>query len=256
MLENEFDEEKALLNPQDLQKKIKDFPKIGVACFSKEIIDHVVKSFKGKKIAEFWCVSGNIPIYKINYKDLEIAFFMLRLGGPAAGISYEDAMAMGLDKLIAFGTCGVLDKAIEDLSIIIPTKAYRSDGLSYHYEKANEFINVNEKYVNLFEDILKEHQYSYTKGYVWTTDALYRETKRKMEEKKKKGCICVDMECASLSAIAKFRKKDFFEFFYAADNLDGAKWDKRSLACKDELSEKEKMAVLAFELALKISKKD
>ena len=56
-----------------------------------------------------------------------------------------------------------------------------------------------------------------------------------------------------MSAVAKFRNKDFFEFFYAADNLDSDKWDKRSLGNDARLSDKEKTIYLALELATKIS---
>ena len=47
------------------------------------------------------------------------------------------------------------------------------------------------------------------------------------------------MECASLFAVSYFRCTNLFQFFYAADNLDTAKWDKRSLGNDDKLSEKE-----------------
>ena len=34
------------------------------------------------------------------------------------------------------------------------------------------------------------------------------------------GCICVDMECSANAAAARFRGRELFQFFYAADNLD------------------------------------
>ena len=43
---------------------------------------------------------------------------------------------MGLKKLILFGNCGVLDRSIEDCGIIIPTRAIRDEGSSYHYAAA------------------------------------------------------------------------------------------------------------------------
>ena len=68
------------------------------------------------------------------------------------------------------------------------------------------------------------------------------------------GCICVEMECSALNAVAQFRNKDLFQFFYAADNLDDTSWDKRSLSNDDKLSEKEKIIYLALELAKVMSK--
>ena len=63
------------------------------------------------------------------------------------------------------------------------------------------------------------------------------------------------MECASINAVAQFRNKDIFQFFYAADNLDSTKWDKRSLGNSDLLSEKEKIGLVAIELADRINKR-
>ena len=88
-----------------------------------------------------------------------------------------------------------------------------------------------------------------------TTDAPYREIRKKVEDRKKAGCICVEMECSALAAVAKFRKKEIFQFFYAADNLDSAKWDKRSLGNEDLLSDKEKIGLLAIKFASSITDK-
>ncbi len=53
-----------------------------------------------------------------------------------------------------------------------------------------------------------------------------------MERRKEQGCVCVEMECAALAAVAQFRKVDFAAFFYAADNLDAPEWDVRNLSQK------------------------
>lgn len=239
-------------NPEEVKQKIPNFPKIGVTWFSEKLMEEFVQNIKPEKIAEVGSANGKIPIYKIIYKNKEIAVFMSRVGAPACTIQYEEIVAMGLEKLIMFGTCGVLDKNIEDLAIIIPTSCVRDEGTSYHYVEAKDEISVNEKYKEEFKNILKKHDYSYIEGKTWTTDAPYRETRSKVVKRKKQGCICVEMECSAMSAVAKFRKKDFFAFFYAADNLDANKWEQRSLGNKEKLSEKEKIIYLALELAIKM----
>ena len=177
---------------------------------------------------------------------------MSRVGAPACTVAYEEILAMGLEKLIVFGTCGVLDSAIDDLATIIPTSALRDEGTSYHYMEASDEISVNEKYMDEFIKILKKNNVSYVAGKTWTTDAPYRETRAKVLKRKEQGCICVDMECSAMSAVAKFRNKELFSFFYAADNLDNAKWDPRSLDNDSRLSDKEGIIYLALELATKM----
>jgi len=43
---------------------------------------------------------------------------------------------------------------------------------------------VNRKYKKEFEEILKQHNYSYVEGKTWTTDAPYRETRDKVVKRK------------------------------------------------------------------------
>ena len=254
MILEEFDEcMESTFNPCEVQERIPNFPKIGITCFSEKLLNRYVEIFDAEKIAEISSANGRVPVYKIVYEGIEIALFMSRVGAPACIVSYEEVLAMGLEKLIMFGTCGVLDKNIKDLAIIIPTSAIRDEGTSYHYMKSSNEITVNEKYKEEFIDVLNLNKVSYVEGKVWTTDAPYRETRAKMLKRKEQGCICVDMECSAMNAVAKFRNKDLFQFFYAADNLDSKKWDQRSLGNSDKLSEKEKIIYLVLELVKKIN---
>ena len=138
------------------------------------------------------------------------------------------------------------------MPFIIPTCAVRDEGTSYHYAPAADEIKVNPKYTEKFVELLDGLGCSYTEGKTWTTDAFYRETKDKMKRRKDQGCICVDMECSAVAAVAQFREKEVFQFFYAADNLDADRWDMRSLDNRDKLNEKDKVSLLAMELAVKI----
>jgi hypothetical protein len=67
------------------------------------------------------------------------------------------------------------------------------------------------------------------------------------------GCLCVDNECYSVAALAQFRGKDIFHFFYAADNLASDDWDARSLSNKTNPLQKDRVALLAMELAASMS---
>lgn len=69
------------------------------------------------------------------------------------------------------------------------------------------------------------------------------------------GAVCVEMECAAMQAMCDFRGVEFFQFLYAGDNLDHSKWDPRSLSGLTKLNEKEKIALLAFELAYRIEER-
>ena len=254
MVLEEYDENiNSTFNPYEVENVIDGFPKIGVTCFSKKLLEQLVSKFDGVEIALSSNANGKLPIYKINYDGKEIALFISRVGAAACVVQYEEVFAMGLEKLVVFGTCGVLDKSIDDLAIIVPNLAIRDEGTSYHYLKSSREVTVNPKYQEEFLKLLKEHNYSYIIGKVWTTDAPYRETRKKVLDRKNEGCVCVDMECSAISAMAKFRNKEVFQFFYAADNLDSAKWDKRSLSNNEKLSDKEMIGLLAIKFAVSLN---
>lgn len=255
MLLEQFDKCKtSTFDPSDVACKVEGFPSIAITCFAHNLIDGLVKAYNPEIVGYVSNANGKNPIYKINYDGLDVAVFMSSVGAAACCVGYEEIFAMGLEKLIVFGTCGVLSKDIEDLAIIIPTSAVRDEGTSYHYLEASDEIEVNFKHKDEFKKILDDHKCSYVEGKVWTTDAPYRETRDKVKIRKESGCICVDMECSAIHAIAQFREKDVFQFFYAADNLDDSSWNQRSLSNNDRLSEKEKIVYLALELAKKIAK--
>lgn len=250
----DFDETKeAVINPSNIVDKIDNIPEVAIACFSKDLFDKIVEGAKCMPISELSNTNGKKTIYEIEYKGKRLVLFMIGVGAPMAVADLEDLHAMGCKKFIIFGNCGVLDNNIDDCSVIIPNEAIRDEGTSYHYVKANDTIKVNKKYVSEFKEVLEEFGFSYTEGMTWTTDAFYRETRKKVESRVAMGAKCVEMECSALQAVADFRGFDLFTFFYAGDNLDLPEWDKRSLSGDVKLDEKSRIALLALELGHKIS---
>lgn len=256
MLLSEFDEERnAIINPIDCINNIDGFPSIAITCFSGKLFKSIVDSFDGEVIGVIGNADIESNIYKINYNGIEVAFFQSRVGAPACIASYEELIAHGITKCIVFGTCGVLDSSIDELSIIIPTSAIRDEGTSYHYMKDSLEVDVNTKYIEEFEDLLRKCEYSYTIGKTWTTDAFYRETNDKLRKRREMGAICVDMECSALSAVSKFRGIDLFIFFYAADKVEENNWDMRNLECGKDIDKKASLGLLALEFAYIIKDK-
>lgn len=255
MILEEFDPVKiAVINPADLVEVDQNMPKVAVTCFSQVTFNRLVEELGGVEIGYTGMANITIPIYKVTYNDVEVALFNSPVGAAACIAIHEDLYAMGVEKMVVFGTCGVLDKEIGDCAIIIPDSAVRDEGTSYHYAKSSEEITVNEKYKETFIELLDSHHTSYVTGKVWTTDGVYRETREKVKRRKERGCVAVDMECSAVAALAEFRQKDVLHFFYAADNLDQEEWDMRSLSNSANLIQKDRIALLAMEMAEKMMK--
>lgn len=253
ILLEEFDNnKKAIINPEDIYEKIEGMPEVAIACFSFELFNKIVEGGKCIKIGELHNTSEHKDIYEIDYNGNKFALFKVGVGAPLAVADIEDMYAFGAKKFIIFGNCGVLDEKIEDCGIIIPNRALRDEGTSFHYVAPSKDILLNKNYVKEFKEVLAEFGFDYVEGATWTTDAFYRETRDKVNKRRAEGAITVEMEASALQAVCDFRGCELFIFFYAGDNLAAEEWDIRSLSGDIKLDEKSRIAYLALELGSKI----
>ena len=227
-------------------------PSVAVGVFSRHLYEDIIAKYPCKEVGFMRNCNFERKVYILKYRDTEITFFMAGVGSPHIAADIEELAFSGVKTFIIFGNCGVLDKTIPDCGIIIPTKAYREDGTSYHYYDGGDTIDLCAKYKDNFKEILKKYDFDYREGFTWTTDAFYRETRDKVNYFKEKGCLCVEMEASAIAAVCQVKNLDYFTFYYAGDNLDSVVWDKRSLNGALELDKKKEVALLALELASRI----
>lgn len=250
----QFDDkaEYGILRPEYvIAKPTEAFPETIVAEFSEAMIQAVAKKYNARQICEFITVAGNIPIYKMNYKGKDVAFFRTMIGAPACCSCFEEVIAMGAKKFMLCGECGVLSQDIVDGRIIVPTHAMRDEGTSYHYAPSADWSELDPEGVAVVESTLRENDVPYIKGKIWTTDASYRETVTKMQARRDAGCIAVEMECAAMVAVAKMRNVKFAQFVYASDNLDSPVWQQRGLTVRP-IKQKEDFFDLALDCAIRL----
>jgi len=241
--------EPALFSPSDTTKRIENFPEICVSTFSESIIQRFSALDCTKKIAELYSANGIVPVYKIRYKNTDIAFYLSRVGAPACVVGFEEIIAMGAKKFVLFGSCGVLDDEQVHGRFIVPVSAVRDEGTSYHYVAPAPEIEADPRSIRTLETVLQRCGFPYIKGKTWTSDAIYRETRAAIQERRQEGCLAVEMECASMLAAAKYRQIPFIQFLYGADNLSSDTWEIRDLEDYG-LSNADRYMVLALECGL------
>jgi len=246
---NTFDNTtEAIINPSHAAPRIKGFPKIAVVAFGEHVIKALHDGYEPKWIGEMiGCVT--VPIYQIKYKGREIAFYCSTIGGPASAGFLEEMISKGCEKFVFFGSCGVLDRGLAAKSLIVPTAAYLDEGTSYHYAPPRDYIEIQT--AQKLAEILSELKLPHVCGKTWTTDAIYRETRGNMEKRKNEGCITVEMECASIMAVAQFRGVEVYQYIYAADSLDEVEWDARTLGSLTQ-DAREKFLHIALEVAVRV----
>lgn len=253
MLLHEFDPNPAaVINPSDTHGTLWNCPKVAVSCFERSTFGRMLERLGGVEITRMKKANWDAPVYRTEYRGMELALFEAYVGAAGCVGDLEDLFAAGAEKLVLFGTCGVLDRSVRDCGVIIPTAALRDEGTSFHYAPPSDEIEVNPKYREEFIEILNRHNCTYALGKTWTTDAFYRETAEKTARRRAAGCICVDMECSAVAALAQFRGKEVFQFFHGSDCLDGGGWEEYGLSQSANITGKDKAALLALELAVRI----
>lgn len=249
----QFDKEKdAFLNPQDMNSEKKKINKNCILCFFDNVLKELEDSKEITVVETLNSPLGSHKIYELKYKDTLINLFNPGLGGPMAAGFLEELISLGSENFIACGGAGVLVSSIEMGQLIVPTTAIRDEGTSYHYILPEEEVNVKDHVLKLIEKVLTENNINYLKGKTWTTDAIYRETKNKIEKRKQEGCITVEMEFASMLAVSMFRNVNFGQLLYGGDNLDGTIWEYRDW--RENESVQSKMLWLCADILVEMNK--
>lgn len=223
----EFDDDlEGIINPFTYQTKYGKLPgnKL-VITFFKEVINSLLFD---NIIKEFLVIPGENAIKIYKYVNSQIFIVHGIVGCPACGTLLETLIGLGIEKVMFCGGGGVLDKNIKVGEMLLVEGAIRDDGLSYQYVPADRIILSNKKVLKIMEEYFIKEQLPYIKGLVWTTDALYRETKSRILARKNEGAKIVEMEQAGCIAISQFRNIDFGGIIYGGDDVSQEIWDNRN----------------------------
>ncbi len=248
MITDTFDKSSpAIISPELFYGKHDKACDICIITFSRKALNAVLDSYDCTKIYEIH--NANVTFYLLNYKGKSMAFYRTIPGSAAAVACLEEANCItGATKFIAFGSCGCLDRNLAAGKIIVPTEAYRDEGVSFHYAAPADYIQL--KNAGKVAEFMHLSNIPHVKGKTWTTDAIYRETQNNMAKRRAEGCIAVEMEAAGLQAVCDFRGYELYYFLISGDMLDSPVWDSRLLGTPKETSHQLGGFRLALELAL------
>ncbi|MBR5868329.1 MAG: nucleoside phosphorylase [Clostridia bacterium] len=238
-----------IIQAADNIQPIENFPKTMVVVFSVKFRDLLLKIFPAEEIGFLVAGGQALPIHRFTYREAEMGFFASPIGGAASAALLEELIALGAEKFLYFGSCGALDSDIVQGNLLVPTAAYRDEGVSYHYVPPFDFMEVPtaSRLMEIFAELHIPHQPTKT----WTTDSFYRETKTNAKKRRDAGCGVVEMECASVMAVGQFRGVEVYQFLYAADCLDGSAWDRRILGNMPQ-GLRDRILLVALEVSIRL----
>lgn len=226
--ESYSEEREALFSPSAFLGERKYLCDTAIATFSGEIFQAVINKYPHREVAHTGSANGHKAIYAVEIDGMEIVFYLSSIGSCLAGNDLiETQWQTGVKNLIIFGSCGALDSEAAKGKYIIPTHAYRDEGMSYHYAPPSDYMEIknSDRLAGMFEKL----HLPFVKGRIWTTEAPYRETKTAVKKRKSDGCIAVEMELAGIQAVCDFHGIELYGFLMTGDVLDGEEYDSEGL---------------------------
>lgn len=224
MIIGSFDNKsEAIISPESFYGEQKHICDVAIATFSREIYPSVLEKYSNEQIGEIRAANRCRPIHLLTVGGQKVIFYLSELGSTLAATDVIDVHWMtGANKFIMFGSAGALDKEATTGKYVIPTQAYRDEGMSYHYAPAADYIDIRN--ADTLADIFEKLNLPYVKGKVWTTDAIYRETRNLVEQRKSEGCIAVEMELAGVQAVCDFYGLQLYHYVVTGDIVDSPQY--------------------------------
>jgi len=145
------------------------------------------------------------------------------VGAPMAVICLEKLIALGASRIIVCGWCGSLQPDLGVGELVLPTWAISEEGTSGHYPAAGK-VESSSRLRAALKDFFAATGKELREGPVWTTDALYRETREKVARYGQEGILAVDMECSALMQVAAFRQIELAAVLMVSDLLWQNPW--------------------------------
>ena len=216
-----FFNEQELLKPSDLIHDKNEYPFSMIITWQRQIIEALARRSRFREISTFRCGVA-CPVYEFKAKRDTVGVVLLPIGAPVVAGFLEEYIVRNVMRFVCIGYAGSLSPETEG-NLIVPTRAYRDEGISWHYAPHDSpWIDV--KSAKRLDDILTEMNVPHILGRVWTTDAFYRETPSAVKMMKEQQCLCVDMECAANMAVAQMRNVQCYQMMFGADSLEGDEW--------------------------------
>ncbi|HUT51750.1 MAG TPA: nucleoside phosphorylase [bacterium] len=163
-------------------------------------------------------------VYTISSKGRKASLVGPCMGAPAAGYVLERLIANGARHVVMLGLCGSINREARIGSLVAPMGARIEEGVSGHYITGDRRSFPGKQALAAVREAVEGSGRSYHLGPVWTTDAVFRETKAKVAGFGEKGLLAVEMEASALFTIAMYRGIELAALLVVSDELFDLTW--------------------------------
>jgi uridine phosphorylase len=141
---------------------------------------------------------------------------------PWAAQGLELLISAGAKQIVFINGAGTLRPDLAPGSIILPKELVREEGTSFHYAPPDVVLHTSDGLNERIRTVAGSLGIELSEGRHWTTDAIYRETWRKVERFRDEGVISVDMELSALAGVAHYRQCELSSLLVVTDVLSRA----------------------------------
>lgn len=164
------------------------------------------------------------------------------IGAPLAVFIAEQLAELGVENFILIGIAGGIGKNLKLHQKVLCTGAFADEGTSRHYV-TETLIKPSKELTTKLKNLAEN------KGYTWTIDAMFCETKQEVLFYEKQGAQTVEMEAAGVFAFAKKRGLKSAGIFVISDLLNSKQWD----AIPDRKKSAQTLVKLMFDITKKFA---
>jgi purine-nucleoside phosphorylase len=150
------------------------------------------------------------------------------IGAPYGAMLLESLIAKGATRIVVLGWCGAVSDELAVGDILLVEQAIVDEGTSANYRVLDEKIPCScpdTGFMEQFSDHLIASGVEFKRAVVWTTDAVYRETRNKVAWFRNLGALAVEMECSALFSVARYRNVSIAGLLVVSDSVASNHWD-------------------------------
>jgi len=226
-------EDEAIFTPLDFVRYVAENRKVPVdtikvpqrllMTYQRHMYEYGKKLIDGKPI-DWWMYGESQPFCIGQFNNVEIGLGRFWVGAPAAVMTLEELIACGARTVFEVGASGGLQTFLQPSNIIVVTEAIRDEGTSYHYLPPNVKVESSPRLRSKLIKRLNEGKIKHFVGSVWSTDGVYRETRKKFFKFRDGGVLAVNMETSAIFAVAKYRNVEAASAQVVSDVLSETGW--------------------------------
>jgi uridine phosphorylase len=178
-------------------------PEVCVLEFDGDLTDHLVQSKSASPWRNWACF--HTPMFALEVDGKPCGIVPRAIGSAYAVLVAEQLLASGARLIVGLTSAGRVSPNLRIPSLVIATAAIRDEGTSFHYLSPSRSVVAPPRPVIPLANELTRLGLPVYQGTVWTTDAPYRETRQQLDQYGEEGVLAVEMQAASLFALAQVR---------------------------------------------------